>query len=184
MNIWSMNCPLCMKGCLNVFLCFQVLILIGKFHQFKCLRRDCDCTRIFINGKVFVGCIWNLFNSITVISLNIITLQPWADIDWYFTCFSYLADSLTHLNGPEVTAWNASVLGVILVRIFPHSDQTNSECGHFLRGGKLQSIMSILKYLSYCTPVVIILVLIMSRETNKSPCALILKLDLQAPIHE
>ena len=31
------------------------------------------------------------------------------------------------------TAWKESVFGVILVHIFPHLDQSNSEYGHFLR---------------------------------------------------
>ena len=31
------------------------------------------------------------------------------------------------------TAWKVSVFGVILVRILPHLDQTNSEYGRFLR---------------------------------------------------
>ena len=32
-----------------------------------------------------------------------------------------------------LTAWKVPVLGVILIHIFPHSDQNNSEYGHFLR---------------------------------------------------
>ena len=31
------------------------------------------------------------------------------------------------------SAWKVSVFGVVLVQIFPHSDQNNSEYGHFLR---------------------------------------------------
>ena len=31
------------------------------------------------------------------------------------------------------TAWKVPVFRVIRVRIFPHSDQNNSECGHFSR---------------------------------------------------
>ena len=31
------------------------------------------------------------------------------------------------------TSWKVSVLGVILVRIFPHSNQFSSKYGHFLR---------------------------------------------------
>ena len=37
----------------------------------------------------------------------------------------------------ENTAWKVSVFGVFLARIFPHSDQNNSEYGHFLRSRKL-----------------------------------------------
>ena len=33
----------------------------------------------------------------------------------------------------SATAKKVSVFGIILVRIFPHSDQNNSEYGHFLR---------------------------------------------------
>ena len=47
----------------------------------------------------------------------------------------------SHWGGPvSYTAWKVPVFGVILVRIFPHSDwmqknmdQKNSEYGHFLR---------------------------------------------------
>ena len=40
------------------------------------------------------------------------------------------------------TAWKVSVFGVILVRIFPHSDQNNSEYGHFL--GSAPSLMNLM----------------------------------------
>ena len=36
-------------------------------------------------------------------------------------------------NLETFTAWNVFIFGVFLVRIFPHSDQKNSEYGHFLR---------------------------------------------------
>ena len=40
------------------------------------------------------------------------------------------------------TAWKVFVFGVILVRIFPHSDQNNSEYGHFL--GSAPSLMNLM----------------------------------------
>ena len=38
------------------------------------------------------------------------------------------------------TTWKVSVFGVILVRIFPYSDQNNSEYGNFLRSGWYENI--------------------------------------------
>ena len=36
------------------------------------------------------------------------------------------------------TPWKVSVFGVILVRIFPHSDQNSSDYGHFLRSASVE----------------------------------------------
>ena len=42
------------------------------------------------------------------------------------------------------TTWKVSLFGVILVHIFPHSDQNNSEYGHFLRSAP--SLMNLMTY--------------------------------------
>ena len=41
----------------------------------------------------------------------------------------------------NITAWKVFVFGDILVRIFPHSDQNNSEYGHFLRSDSYLHIL-------------------------------------------
>ena len=40
----------------------------------------------------------------------------------------------------KYTAWEVSAFGVFLVRIFPHSDQKNSEYGHFSHSGTQHTI--------------------------------------------
>ena len=40
----------------------------------------------------------------------------------------------------KYTAWEVSLFGVFLVRIFPHSDQDNSEYGHFSHIGTQDTI--------------------------------------------
>ena len=77
-------------------------------------------------NKLIVICLTNI-KTITKfwIAQNMFTNLLCLFSDWVLYLFSAKMDPFT--------AWKVSVFGVILVRIFPHSDQNNSISGHFLR---------------------------------------------------